>query len=53
MSWDELLAIFQESATNASEAASARPVACPHDGTPLEENSEGSLNCPMGDYRYE
>ena len=53
MSWDELLAIFQENEANAEEDASARPVACPNDGTPLDENAEGVLNCPMGDYRFE
>lgn len=51
MAWDELIAIFQQNAVFAEEARTTRPVACPHDGTPLQENDEGVLNCPMGDFR--
>lgn len=29
------------------------PVACPTHGDPLESNSDGVLNCPLGDYRVQ
>jgi len=48
---DDLLAILHENIEFRAEELTERPVACPHDGTPLVENDDGVLNCPMGDYR--
>jgi hypothetical protein len=35
------------------EAYNAQPpIACPNDGTPLQQNREGLRSCPMGDYTW-
>ena len=37
----------------AAADAAAPPKACPYDGTPLQRHpTNGSLNCPHGDYRW-
>lgn len=52
MGWD-LLAILREQSRLAEFYKSQPPVACPHDGTPLNQGStDGSLHCPMGDFLY-
>ena len=44
MSWGELLAILHD---NDDGGDSARPVACPNDGTPLAVDDVGHLFCPF------
>lgn len=50
--WYSLLAIKQEWQQIALEAEQERshPVACPHDGEPLEAGPHGELHCPWGDF---
>lgn len=50
MGWDQLHAIIKESRKDAAEEARKKRVACPIDGTILEEKN-GVLNCPMGNWR--
>lgn len=51
MSWNDLKAIADE-ARKLAEAEKQMPeVACPVCGTPLDTNSRGVKNCPMGHYR--
>lgn len=52
MGWD-LYATLQEQAQYIDYYKSQPPVACPHDGTPLNQgNRHGELHCPMGDFLY-
>lgn len=50
--WGGLRGIIDEAREDARIQAATPPVACPHDGTPLDENARGVRNCPMGDYRW-
>ena len=52
MSWEQLLAIQQESRTNFNTHQRRPPEACPFDGTPLDVRADGMRNCPMGDYTW-
>lgn len=52
MSWEQLLQIRDENRAFAEEAANDPPVACPHDGTPLEPGPNGELHCSSGDYEW-
>ena len=52
MSWATLRDIKRENAQLEAQATAKRPVACPIDGSPLQERN-GVLNCPMGNYRWE
>lgn len=52
MAWETLLGIMAENRQLREEWRGTPPVACPNDGTPLQDGPEGELNCPMGDYRY-
>lgn len=52
MTWETLRDIKRENARLEAEASSLPPVACPIDGTPLQERA-GIRNCPLGNYRWE
>jgi hypothetical protein len=45
MSWEQLLGILQESRDIQAKEQSTPPVACPNDGTPLEQGRDGELRC--------
>lgn len=51
MGWEQLLDIAKEARDEARAAASRQPVACPNDGTPLAEASDGGLYCPFDGWR--
>lgn len=53
MSWEQLKAILDTQKQRAVELDAERPVACPICGAVLDENSKGTLNCPMGHYRLD
>lgn len=50
MPWEQLKQTIDFNRQARAQDASQPPEACPIDGTPLEENSEGVRNCPMGNY---
>lgn len=50
--WETLLDIYRTARDEREQREALPPVACPIDGEPLEENSEGVLNCPAGNYRW-
>ena len=50
MSWDQFLNILKQNRRDAEEEARKRRVACPIDGTILDEKN-GVLNCPLGNWR--
>ena len=52
MSWDQLKAITDEAKAVRQKQMSEPPVACPIDGEPLEINSRGVRNCPLGNFRW-
>lgn len=52
MSWEQLEGILRENRALAEEERQAPPVACPYDGEPLETAFDGSLYCPLGNYRW-
>ena len=52
MSWEQLQAIVGQNKEGRLQTADERPVACPLDGTPLDDNGKGVLNCPMGNYTW-
>tara|TARA_R100000664_G_scaffold17192_1_gene26115 strand:+ start:4791 stop:4958 length:168 start_codon:yes stop_codon:yes gene_type:complete len=52
MGYRELKAILDKNREELREEGMKRPVACPRCGqAPLDENSDGVLNCPIGDWR--
>jgi hypothetical protein len=51
MSWEQLLSIMDENRQLDEDWRSTPPVACPNDGTVLQQGGD-VLNCPMGDYQY-
>ncbi|HUV73864.1 MAG TPA: hypothetical protein VMW79_06120 [Anaerolineae bacterium] len=46
-----LLQILKEARQMAEEDRRRSPVACPKCGEPLDENKQGTLNCPMGHWQ--
>lgn len=46
MSWEELAAIWEQNARDADRSERQPPVACPNDGTVLD-NVHGKLHCPF------
>ena len=52
MSWETLKQVRDFNREARRQDASQPPDACPIDGTPLEENSLGVRNCPMGNYTW-
>ena len=48
----DLKAIFDENRETRRAELLEPPVACPHDGTILEENDRGERNCPVGNYLW-
>lgn len=52
MSWEQLLAIEAQNREWRQEYATAPPVACPNDGTPLEEGPGGELFCRHDGWQY-
>ena len=53
MSWDQLKAIADEARQAKRDAESTPPTACPIDGEPLDINSRGVRNCPLGNFRWD
>tara|TARA_R110000824_G_scaffold4035_3_gene19181 strand:- start:2256 stop:2423 length:168 start_codon:yes stop_codon:yes gene_type:complete len=52
MPWNDLLEIKKANLEIAQEERERKVVACPNCGqAPLDENEQGVLNCPIGDYR--
>lgn len=49
--WYDLLSIYQEQVEDLKRN-DARPSACPHDGTPLQEGPNG-LFCPWDGWKYD
>lgn len=52
MSWEQYQSIIQENRDRRREDETARPVACPLDGSILVEGPNAVLNCPMGNFRW-
>lgn len=52
MAWEQLVSIAAEAAAYAREERSSPPVACPHDGEPLDAAPDGGLFCPLGNYLW-
>lgn len=50
--WGGYRSLLEQAIEEHQEDLFSPPEACPFDGSPLEENSAGNLNCPMGDYRW-
>lgn len=51
MSYEQLRQIALENQRLEEDASKRERQACPIDGTPLQRNAKGVLNCPMGNYR--
>ncbi|QDP67994.1 MAG: hypothetical protein Unbinned657contig1001_36 [Prokaryotic dsDNA virus sp.] len=52
MPWNDLLEIKKANIELQQEESQRKVVACPNCGqAPLDENEQGVLNCPIGDYR--
>lgn len=47
MSWQGLVSILTDAALQVRSERSRRPMACPHDGTPLQAGPDGNLYCPF------
>lgn len=52
MGFEGLLDIYKEAAQLAREERERIPVACPNDGTPLEEAPDGTLHCKHDGWTY-
>lgn len=50
MSWEQLKDIYHKNVTNRQDELNKKPVECPIDGAPLNENAQGVLDCPMGNW---
>ena len=52
MAWNELLQIKKANIEIAEEERRRKLASCPNCGhAPLDENAQGVLNCPIGDFR--
>ena len=51
MGWNQLQSITDENREINKRESREPPIACPIDGTRLDEKS-GVRNCPMGNYRW-
>ncbi len=52
MPWDQLLQIKNANIEIAEEERRQKLASCPNCGqAPLDENEQGVLNCPIGDFR--
>lgn len=45
MSWESLRQVYEEAKQLREDERRRRPVACPDDGTPLENGPRGELHC--------
>lgn len=52
MGWQKLIDILWEGRESVAAERSSPPVACPNDGTPLEEGPGGVLHCPFDGWQY-
>lgn len=52
MSWQQLADIYREGSARRETEMLEPPVACPNDGTPLEEGPRGELHCPFDGYTW-
>ena len=52
MAWETLRDIERERRELERDERSRPPVACPNDGTPLQEGQGGALSCPFDGYRW-
>jgi hypothetical protein len=52
MSWYQLLDIYKQDQAWRQWYANQPPVACPNDGTPLEEGPGGELFCRHDGWQY-
>jgi hypothetical protein len=48
----DLLSVYREAAELARDERSRPPVACPNDGTPLQEGQGGVLECRFDGYQW-
>jgi hypothetical protein len=52
MSWQQLSAILEEARLDAEEEVAHPPVACPNDGTVLQQGRDGELRCPFDGWSW-
>jgi hypothetical protein len=52
VSWEQLLSILKTDAAEREFWRNTPPVACPNDGTPLQEGPDGSLFCKHDGWAY-
>jgi hypothetical protein len=52
MGWEQLKTIRDENARLREQEAREPPVACPIDGSLLDMRTDGTRNCPMGNFRW-
>lgn len=52
MGWEQLLSIYREQAYELEVERTQEPQACPNDGEPLREGSNGTLFCTFDGYRW-
>ena len=48
----DLKAIIDENRDTRRQELQEPPTSCPIDGTLLDENDRGELNCPLGNYKW-
>lgn len=53
MSWQQLLDIKRRNEEEVADEQTRSPVACPNDGTPLQDGPNGELFCPFDGWRYD
>ena len=52
MPWETLKEVAEYNRDARAQDNAQPPDSCPIDGTPLEENSQGVRNCPMGNFTW-
>lgn len=52
MSWGQLHSIIRENRVVNRQEAQQPPLACPIDGEILDVKTDGTRNCPFGNYRW-
>lgn len=53
MSWDQLAAMHQENREVREREANTPPLACPNDGTLLDEGPGGTLHCVFDGWTWD
>jgi hypothetical protein len=52
VAWEQLTGVYELAAQFARDERDVPPEACPEDGTPLEQASEGVLVCPFDGWQW-